>query len=212
MHREVVWLKMHAPAPRSSAAAAASNYPAYDFDEARKFWSFQPVKDHRPPKVKNEAWIKSPIDRFIMAKLEENGLRPAGDANKRALIRRATFDLTGLPPTPEEVEAFLSDTSPKAFEKVVDRLLGSQAYGEKWGRHWLDVVRYADTAGDNSDYPVIAAYRYRNYVIESFNKDKLYDQFIREQIAGDILAKHSSPRVDGRLPEGEEDEVEIPGA
>jgi hypothetical protein len=179
------WVKMGAPAPRGSSTA---DYPAYDFDEARKFWSFQPVKDNRPPKVKDQAWVKSPIDRFILAKLEEKGLRPAGDVNRRALIRRATFDLTGLPPAPEEVEAFLKDTSPKAFEKVVDRLLGSQAYGEKWGRHWLDVVRYADTAGDNSDYPVIAAYRYRNYVIESFNNDRPYNQFIREQIAGDILA------------------------
>jgi hypothetical protein len=205
------WVKMGAPAPRASATAA-SNYPSYDFDEARKFRSFQPVKDHQPPKVKNEAWVKSPIDRFILAKLEEKGLRPVADADKRTLIRRATFDLTGLPPTPEEVEEFLKDSSPNAFEKVVDRLLASQAYGEKWGRHWLDVVRYADTAGDNSDYPVTAAYRYRNYVIESFNKDKPYDQFIREQIAGDILAKHRSPRVDGKLPEEEEEEVEVPGA
>jgi hypothetical protein len=180
------WVKMGAPAPRGSAVAATSDNPAYDFDEARKFWSFQAVKVPRPPKVKNQAWVKSPIDRFILAKLEGKGLRPAGDADKRALIRRATFDLTGLPPAPEEVEAFLKDASPKAFEKVIDRLLGSNAYGEKWGRHWLDVVRYADTAGDNSDYPVIAAYRYRNYVIESFNNDKPYDQFIREQIAGDI--------------------------
>ena len=185
------WVKMGAPAPRG-APAIASNQPAYNFDEAKKFWSFQPVKDHKPPKVKNAGWVKSPIDRFILAKLEEKGLKPVADADKRALIRRATIDLTGLPPTPEEVEAFLMDTSPIAFEKVVDRLLGNQAYGEKWGRHWLDVVRYADTAGDNSDYPVIAAYRYRNYVIESFNKDKPYDQFIREQIAGDILAKLES--------------------
>src|SRR5215475_15799334 len=210
------WVKMGAPAPRNTATAAAANYPTYDFDEARKFWSFQPVKDHQPPKVRNEAWVKSPIDRFILAKLEEKGLRPIADANKRALIRRATYDLTGLPPTPEEVEAFLKDTSPKAFEKVVDRLLGSQAYGEKWGRHWLDVVRYADTAGDNSDYPVIPAYRYRNYVIESFNKDKPYDQFIREQIAGDILAKHVGPRAEGKAsdeaPEKAEDDVEVPGA
>ncbi len=212
------WVKMGAPAPRgSSTVASKSNegQPAYNYDEAKKFWSFQPVKDHQPPKVKNDAWVKSPIDRFILARLEEKGLKPVADADKRALIRRATFDLTGLPPAPDEVEAFLKDLSPGAFEKVVDRLLASQAYGEKWGRHWLDVARYADTAGDNSDYPVTAAYRYRNYVIESFNKDKPYDQFIREQIAGDILASHSAPRVDGRLPEGpqeEEDEVEIPGA
>ncbi|MGH9937168.1 MAG: DUF1549 domain-containing protein, partial [Blastocatellia bacterium] len=194
------WVKMGAPAPRG-ASTVASNQPAYNFDEAKKFWSFQPVKDHQPPKVKNKAWVKSPIDRFILAKLEEKGLKPVADANKRALIRRATFDLTGLPPTPEEVEVFLKDTSPNAFEKVVDRLLSSQAYGEKWGRHWLDVVRYADTAGDNSDYPAPAAYRYRNYVIESFNKDKPYDQFIREQITGDILAKRSDPRAEGAGPE-----------
>src|SRR5262249_18920135 len=205
------WVKMGAPAPRGASAASA-NKPAYNFDEARKFWSFQPVRDHQPPRVKNEAWVRSPIDRFVLAKLEEKGLKPVADADKRALIRRATFDLTGVPPTPEEVEEFLKDTSANAFEKVVDRLLASRAYGEKWGRHWLDVVRYADTAGDNSDYPVTAAYRYRNYVIESFNKDKPYDQFIREQIAGDILAKHRSPRVDGRLPEEEEDEAEIPVA
>src|SRR5262249_56162861 len=109
--------------------------------------------------------------------------------------------------------AFLKDASPNAFEKVVDRLLGSQAYGEKWGRHWLDVVRYADTAGDNSDYPVIAAYRYRNYVIESFNKDKPYDQFIREQIAGDILANNQPLDVDGKLAAEDGDETEaLPAA
>jgi len=202
------WVKMGAPAPRASAPTAASNYPAYNFDEARKFWSFQPLKDHQPPKVKNVAWVESPIDRFILAKLEEKGLKPVADADKRALIRRATFDLTGLPPTPDEVEAFLKDASPNAFEKVVDRLLGSQAYGEKWGRHWLDVVRYADTAGDNSDYPVIAAYRYRNYVIESFNKDKPYDQFIREQIAGDILAKQVGPRAEGEASDEAKGEIE----
>jgi uncharacterized protein DUF1553/uncharacterized protein DUF1549/cytochrome c len=205
------WVKMGAPAPRGSAAVA-SNQPAYDFNEARKFWSFRPLEDHQPPKVKNAAWVKSPIDRFILAKLEEKGLKPVADVDKRALIRRATFDLTGLPPTPDEVEAFLKDTSPNAFEKVVDRLLGSQAYGEKWGRHWLDVVRYADTAGDNSDYPVIAAYRYRNYVIESFNKDKPYDQFIREQIAGDILAKHDAPRAEGGASDEADGDAEIPGA
>ncbi len=203
------WVKMGAPAPRTAAAATQ---PAYNFEEAGKFWSFQPVKDHTPPKVKHEAWIKSPIDRFVLAKLEEKGLKAVSDADKRTLLRRATFDLTGLPPTPEEMGAFLKDLSPNAFEKVIDRLLGSQAYGEKWGRHWLDVVRYADTAGDNSDYPVTAAWRYRNYVIESFNRDKPYDQFIREQIAGDILAKHRAPRVDGKLPEEEEDEAEVPGA
>lgn len=179
------WIKMGAPAPKDKNAAAAVS--TYDWNEAKKFWSFQPVKSYEPPQVKNQSWVKSPIDRFVLAKLEEKGLKPVGDTDKLTLIRRATFDLTGLPPTPDEIDAFLADRSPNAFERVVDRLLASPAYGEKWGRHWLDVVRYADTAGDNSDYPVPAAYRYRNYVIESFNKDKPYDQFIREQIAGDLL-------------------------
>ena len=115
------------------------------------------------------------------------GLSPVALADKRVLIRRATFDLTGLPPTPEEIDAFLADDSPRAFEKVVDRLLASPAYGERWGRYWLDVAHYADTAGETADFPVPQAYRYRNYVIDSFNSDKPYDQFVREQIAGDLL-------------------------
>jgi hypothetical protein len=199
------WVKMGAPAPRGEATVAA-NWRAYNFDEAKKFWSFQPIRDHQPPRVKDKSWVRTPIDQFILAKLEEKKLKPIGDADRRTLIRRATFDLTGLPPTPEEIEEFLNDRSPNAFEKVVDRLLASPAYGEKWGRHWLDLVRYADTAGDNSDYPVPAAYRYRNYVIDSFNKDKPYDQFIREQIAGDILASHRRPEVDGKLPHDDDDE------
>jgi cytochrome c553 len=207
------WIKMGAPAPRlavAKAAGSAGPWASYNFDEARKFWSFQPVKDRTPPNVKNRGWVKSPIDRFILAELEKREMRPVTDAGKRALIRRATFDLTGLPPSPEEIDAFLGDRSPAAFEKVIERLLASPAYGERWGRHWLDLVRYADTAGDNSDYPVPAAYRYRNYVIESFNKDKPYDQFIREQIAGDILAKYRAPRADAKLPEDDADET--PGA
>jgi hypothetical protein len=180
------WVKIGAPAPRSANASVAHK-SAYDWNEVKKFWSFQPVKDHAPPTVKNKTWIKNPIDQFILAKLEEKQLKPLGDADKLTLIRRASFDLTGLPPTPAEVEAFINDKTPQAFEKVVDSLLASSAYGEKWGRHWLDVARYADTAGDNSDYPIPAAYKYRNYVIESFNKDKPYDQFIREQLAGDLL-------------------------
>jgi hypothetical protein len=206
------WVKMGAPAPRiTSPDAVASNWQPYDWDAAKKFWSFQPIKKDSPPRVKNRSWARTPIDQFVLAKHEEKGLKPIVDADRRTLLRRATFDLTGLPPSPEEIETFLHDRSPDAFEKVIDRLLSSSAYGEKWGRHWLDLVRYADTAGDNSDYPVPAAYRYRNYVIEAFNKDKPYDQFIREQIAGDILARHRSPRVDGKLPEEEEEEPEIPG-
>jgi uncharacterized protein DUF1553/uncharacterized protein DUF1549/cytochrome c len=180
------WVKMGAPDPRTTAAAPQSK-PAFDFQKAREFWSFQPVKDPSVPKPKDAAWARSPIDAFIRAKQEEKGLRPAGDADKRTLIRRATFDLTGLPPMPEEIDAFLGDNSPNAFEKVIDRLLASPAYGERWGRHWLDVVRYADTSGCNSDFPIPDAWRYRNYVIDAFNRDKPYDQFLREQTAGDLL-------------------------
>jgi Protein of unknown function (DUF1553)/Protein of unknown function (DUF1549)/Planctomycete cytochrome C len=181
------WVEMGAPWPKTAVLAA----PVGEFritDEQRKFWSFQPVKAAEPPSVKDAAWNGSPIDRFLQAKREALGLIPVGMADKRVLIRRVTFDLTGLPSTPEEIDAFLADDSPRAFEKVVDRLLASPAYGERWGRHWLDVAHYADTAGETADFPVPQAYRYRNYVIDSFNADKPYDQFVREQIAGDVLA------------------------
>jgi hypothetical protein len=184
------WVKMGAPDPRAPTAASVSSQP-YNIDEARKFWSFQPVTNPAIPEVNNKAWGHSPVDRFILARLESKGLKPVADADKRTLIRRATFDLTGLPPTPEEVDSFLNDTSAKAFEKVIDRLLASPNYGERWGRHWLDIVRYADSAGCNSDFPVAAAYKYRNYVIKSFNEDKPYDRFIHEQIAGDLLPAKS---------------------
>ncbi|HXG60800.1 MAG TPA: DUF1549 domain-containing protein, partial [Planctomycetota bacterium] len=181
-----VWVKMGAPDPRGSDVTPPAK-PRIDFAEARKFWSYRPVQDPPLPAVKDRAWPESPIDRFILAKLEEKGLRPAPDADKRTLLRRVTFDLTGLPPTPEEMEAFLADDSPDAFAKVVERLLASPHYGERWGRHWLDVVRYADTAGCNSDYPIPQMYRYRDWVIRAFNQDKPYGDFIREQLAGDLL-------------------------
>jgi hypothetical protein len=139
-------------------------------------WAFEPVRPQSPP-----AGAAHPIDAFLRAK-------PAEPANRRALIRRVTFDLIGLPPTPEEIDHFLADTSPDAYERLIDRLLASPHYGEKWGRHWLDVVRYADTAGETADFPVPDAWRYRNYVIAAFNRDLPYDQFLREQLAGDILA------------------------
>src|SRR5205823_5365222 len=128
-------------------------------------------------------------DRIVAARLREHGLRPVAPAGKRVLLRRVTFDLTGLPPTLEEKDAFLGDESAEAFARVVDRLLASPHYGERWGRHWLDVARYADTAGDNADYPVPEARLYRDYVLDAFNADKPYDQFVREQLAGDLLAK-----------------------
>ncbi len=156
--------------------------------ESARHWSFESLLNVAPPKVLDQAWIKTSIDSYIRARQEAAGVRPAPMADKLTLIRRATFDLTGLPPTPEEIEAFIHDDSSNAFKSVVDRLLASPAYGERWGRHWLDVVRYADTAGETADYPVPTAWRYRNYVIDAFNADKPYDQFLREQIAGDIIA------------------------
>jgi hypothetical protein len=184
----IAWVKMGAPDPREPTGPVATpSKSSIDFAAAKKFWSFQPVKDPAPPAIKNKRWVKNPVDQFVLARLETKNLSPNPAADKRVLIRRATFDLTGLPPTPAEVDAFLADNSPNAFEKVVDRLLASPQYGERWARHWLDVVRYADTAGDNSDFPVRAAYKYRNYVINSLNQDKPYDEFLREQIAGDLL-------------------------
>ncbi len=162
--------------------------------EALKFWSFQPVAHPAVPEVKNKQWIQSPIDAFVLAKLEAAGLSPAAPASKTALLRRAYYDLAGLPPSPADVDAFLADVSPDAFAKVIDRLLASPHYGEKWGRHWLDVVRYAETNSFERDGIKPNAWRFRDYVIESFNSDKPYDQFVREQIAGDELdtVTHSS--------------------
>lgn len=156
-------------------------------DQQKRYWAFQPVVKPAVPSVKQREWVRNPIDAFVLAKLEEKKLRPNPAADKVTLLRRATMDLTGLPPSPEEVQAFLADESPTAFEKVVDRLLASPRYGERWGRHWLDVARYADTNGFKSDELRPNIWRYRDYVIQAFNDDKPYDQFVREQIAGDEL-------------------------
>jgi len=153
----------------------------------RDFWSFQKIKPQTPPAVTHANWALTPIDRFIAAKLESKGIQPGAPADKVTLLRRATFDLIGLPPTPDEVKAFLADTSPQAFEKVVDRLLASPLYGERWGRHWLDLARFAESEGFKADEPRPNAWRYRDYVIQSFNADKPYDRFVQEQIAGDEL-------------------------
>ena len=161
--------------------------------ETTKQWAFEPVRDPPPPQVVDQAWLKNAIDAFIRARQESVGIQPAAPADKVALLRRATYDLTGLPPTPAEIEAFVKDDSPRAFAIVVDRLLASPAYGEHWGRHWLDVVRYADTAGETADFPAPHAWKYRNYIIDALNADKPYDEFLREQIAGDILAENGPP-------------------
>jgi hypothetical protein len=149
-------------------------------------WAFEPIKNVEPP-ADTSGWSANPIDRFVHAKLREHALTPNGPAARRALIRRVTYDLTGLPPAPAEVEAFLADKSPDAFARVVERLLASPHYGERWGRHWLDVVRYADTAGFEEDARYANAWRYRDYVIRSLNADKPFDRFIQEQVAGDEL-------------------------
>jgi hypothetical protein len=156
-------------------------------DAQRSFWSFQRVKKPAVPAVKSTQLVSQPIDAFILAKLEEKQLQPNKPADKITLLRRITIDLTGLVPTPEEIQAFTSDNSPNAYEKVVDRLLASPAYGERWGRHWLDVARYADSNGYKADETRPDIWRYRDYVIQAFNEDKPFDRFVREQIAGDEL-------------------------
>ncbi len=157
-------------------------------DEDRRHWAFQPVVRPEVPSVSQPNWVRTPIDVFILAKLDAASLAPSPPAAKLALIRRATFDLIGLPPTPEEVQEFIADETPDAYEKLVDRLLASPHYGERWGRHWLDVARYADSDGFEFDNDRPLAYKYRDYVIRSLNDDKPYDRFILEQIAGDEIA------------------------
>jgi mono/diheme cytochrome c family protein len=151
------------------------------------WWSLQPIVEHAPPKL-DDPWIRTPLDQFVLLKLRERGLAPSVDADRGAFIRRATFDLLGLPPTVEEIDAFLADLRPDAYERLIDRLLASPRYGERWGRHWLDVVRFGETNGYETNTPRPNAWHYRDYVIESLNADKPFDQFIREQLAGDQLA------------------------
>ncbi|GEP45254.1 hypothetical protein BGE01nite_45450 [Brevifollis gellanilyticus] len=186
MEALVQWVKMGAPDPRTGAATAKAA-TGMDLQTGRGFWSFKPLAAPATPSVKNTAWVKTPIDAFLLSQLEAKGVSPAPPADKRTLIRRATQDLTGLPATPEEVEAFLKDESTEAFSKVIERLLNSPAYGERWGRHWLDVARYADSNGMDENVAFGHAWRYRDYVVRAFNNDKPYDQFLIEQVAGDLL-------------------------
>jgi hypothetical protein len=166
-------------------ALAAQGAPAAD--SSRQHWAFQPVQRPVVPATRDRGWVRTPVDTFILARLEQQGLQPAPPADPRTLLRRVYLDLIGLPPTPEEQRAFLEDPSPHAFEKVVDRLLASPHYGERWARHWLDVVRYADTNGYERDGAKPHAWCYRDYVIDSFNRDKPYDRFVTEQVAGDEM-------------------------
>ncbi len=189
------WVKQGAVWPEPAVATRGKAVTPED----RTFWSFQQVRDPAVPEVKNAHLANNAIDRFLLAKLEAKGLSFAPRADRHTLIRRLTYDLTGLPPTPTAVAAFLADRSPDAYEKLVDRLLASPAYGERWGRHWLDVARYADTAGDNSDYPVPQLYKYRNWVLASFNRDQPFARFIEEQLAGDLLPGATAAETNERI-------------
>jgi hypothetical protein len=178
------WVKMGAPDPRGGGVKVAHKYPTVE--EGRKFWAFQPPKMPEIPQVKDAKWARSDIDRLILAKFEEKGLRPAPDANRAVLLRRLYYAIIGLPPTPEEFDAFVNDRSPNAIVNVVDRLLASPHFGERWGRHWLDVARFAESSGGGRTLMFRDAWRYRDYVINAFNSDKPFDQFIIEQLAGDL--------------------------
>ncbi len=185
----VEWVRRGAPWGHQAAAAGESARPAAAFDlQARAgHWSFQPLAAAEPPVPAQGDWAATPIDDFILSGLEAARLAPAAPADKLALLRRVTYDVTGLPPTRAEIEAFAADESPIAYERVVDRLLASPRYGERWARHWLDLVRYAETYGHEFDFDIPNAYCYRDYVIRAFNADVPYDQFVVEHLAGDLL-------------------------
>src|SRR5262245_12449329 len=184
------WVTMGAPDPRDKPSSATT---AATWEEMlrtrRQWWSLQPVRKSDVPAVRDVAWPDGPVDRFLLAKLEEAGLTPAEPADRRTLVRRLSLVLTGLPPTPEEVEAFVRDESPTAYEQLVDRLLASPHFGERWARHWMDVVRFSETHGNEWNYEVHHAWRYRDYLIRAFNEDVPYDQLVREHLAGDLLPR-----------------------
>jgi hypothetical protein len=193
----ISWVKMGAPDPRVAIAGGTNQYASV---LSRDHWAFKPIKDPPVPEFPDNPWIKTPVDAFIVAKLQDHGMQPNPVVDKRTLIRRATFDLIGLPPTQQEIQDFLDDSSPDAFAKVVDRLLASPHYGERWGRYWLDTARYADTKGEvnkakeDTHYPF--AWSYRDYVIRAFNVDMPFNQFILEQIAADQMKLSGTVRSD----------------
>ena len=186
------WIRMGAPDPREGKAPLIQR--EIDFEKAREHWAYRPITKTETPDLQDawENWPVSDIDRFIAAKLQEHELAPVGDADPSQLVRRVYFDLTGLPPTPEQVDEFVTDPSEEALEALIDELLDSPRFGERWGRHWLDVVRFAESTGMERNFTYPHAWRYRDYVIESFNRDKPFDQFLREQIAGDLLPGSSA--------------------
>ncbi|MDX2039660.1 MAG: PSD1 and planctomycete cytochrome C domain-containing protein [Acidobacteriota bacterium] len=182
------WIAAGAPDPRVETVAVTAKPRGIDFDKGRQWWAFQPVREIAAPNLRQTSWPRTKVDRFILAKLEQNKLTPSAEADARTLILRATLDLTGLKPSYEEVESFANDKDPRRYEKLIDRLLASPRYGERWGRYWLDVARYAengDTGGNRQAYPY--AWRYRDWVIEAVNNDLPYDRFIKQQLAADLM-------------------------
>jgi hypothetical protein len=196
------WISMGAHDPRNSSldeVFAVGGLRAKSFEEGRKFWAFKPIRFTNLPEVQKDEWIQDDIDRFILRRMEGKRLQPAKRADPITLLRRIFFDLTGLPPSPQDIKDFRDSSSKKLFENVVDRLLESPRFGERWGRHWLDVARYADTTGGGRNNPFPNAHRYRDYVINSFNKDKSFDQFIMEQIAGDLMPSSTNEEYNEQL-------------
>lgn len=183
------WIKMGAPDPREGAAAVSLKMSP---EEAKTFWSLQPVRAPALPDVKDKSWAWNDLDRFVRAEQEKKAIQPVADADRMTLVRRIYFDLTGLPPTPQQTSDFVHDPDTNVLEKTVDKLLRSQQFGERWGRHWLDIARYGESTGKERNYPYPEAWRYRDYVIAAFNRDLPYDQFIKEQIAGDLLPVKSA--------------------
>lgn len=186
------WIDLGTPYDQPLTSPSESGRKPAVTANDRQFWSFRPLLVSAPPRIQNQKWTRTPIDQFILAKLHEKDLKPNPIADRRKLIRRAYFDLTGLPPTPEEVEAFVHDKDPRAYEKVIDRLLESPQYGERWARHWMDVARFAESHGYEQDYNRAHAYHYRDFLIRALNQDMPYDQFVKWQLAGDELAPNNS--------------------
>jgi hypothetical protein len=192
------WIKMGAPDPRENSGPKPVA-KKIDVEAGRKFWAFQQVTPVEPPKVTDAQWPRGDVDRFLLAAMEVAKIKPAVDAEKAPMLRRVFFDLVGLPPAPEDIDAFLKDHSPDALAKVVDRLLATREFGERWGRHWLDVARYGESTGRERNFTFPEAWRYRDWVIAAFTEDKPYDQFIREQIAGDLLPNSSPQQRDRQI-------------
>jgi cytochrome c553 len=202
----VSWVQMKLPFPEATEPNAFKEEKTvgawkkkFDWEKAGKYWAFRKPIVRKAPQPKQVNWARSDIDRFILFKLEASELRPSQDATKGTLIRRIYFDLIGLPPTPDQMKSFLGDDSIKAFEKVVDELLGSRQFGERWGRHWMDVARYAESTGMERNFTYPHAWKYRDYVIKSFNEDKPYNRFIKEQVAGDLMVSKDPKQEAERL-------------